>query len=662
MGDLGASIRGKAAATMRVGSAACLSALVGLAGVAGCGDSGSVADTQHAVRYYGTTRPQHGPDEIWTNLGSEPEYIDPGKVSDSAGGIVITNLFSGLVEAHPKTLEPMPGIAERWDVDPDGTRYVFHLRKSQWSDGKALTAHDFEYSWKRLLDPKTASKYGGFLAPIELAEAFNLSAVLVAHVPNDVSDAELLRLLGSDADKVLRVQRVPRTQAAALFVKGEGAEADRARASVIAALSKAQLRGAPVRARVTDANAVGLRAIDEQTFEVRLENPLPYFLSLIAYHITSPVPRHVIERLERAGTNPDLWTRPEHIVNNGAYLIEEWAFRQHIWFKRNPKYWDAANVKTSRVRFVMIDSYNTTLNLYKAGELDYIGENSSLPSEFMDHLARFGDFHRDPFLSVYLYWVNTKAKPLDDPRVRRALSLAIDRESLVKYVTRAGQIPTSDLVPDGLAGYRSPKSKVFDPEAARALMKQAGYADGLTLPPTTLSYNTSEGHKQIAEAVQQMWKQHLGVSIAIENQEWKVYLKNLQQMTFQMARLGWVGDYADPFTFLELLKSTNGNNHSGWANERYDDLLRQANATLDTGKRLALLREAETLAMAEAPMIPIYVYTRSEMWKPYLKGMWSSYIGNHAIKYWWIDKRWYDGVPTTPVADEPPPLPSRHAP
>lgn len=603
--------------------------------------------------YYGATRPQHGPDEIWTNLGTEPEYIDPGKCSDSAGGEVITNLFAGLVEPHPKTLKPMPAMATSWTVHESGRRYVFRIRKSAWSDGTPLTARDFEYSWKRLLDPRTASKYGGFLHPIELGEAFNASAILLSSLPNEATEQQLRDLLGAHSEQVIRIQWVPRLSAAALFLTDNG-DREAAGVALIKHLEGATLAGSRLHARVTDASAVGVRALDDETLEVRLENPLPYFLDLLGFYVTAPVPRHVIERLEREGKNPDLWTRPEHLVCNGAYVIREWKFRQFIRLERNPHYWDAENVRTSRIQFVMVDSYNTTLNLYKSGDLDYIGGNSRLPQEFLDHLSRFRDFHSHPYLSVYLFWLNVKAKPLDNVKVRKALGLAIDRTSLTKFVTRGGEIPSADLVPDGLAGYRGLRSPTFDPVAAQRLLAEAGFPDGKGFPEITLSYNTSEGHKQIAEAVQQMWKKHLGVHIGIENQEWKVYLKNLQQHSFQMARLGWVGDYADPYTFLELIKTGAGNNHSGWGDLRYDALLRDANATQDRDRRMALLRQAEALAMDQVPLIPLYVYTRAEMWKPYLMGQWPNYQNHHPAKYWWIDRRWYEGRPSAPAPNEPP--------
>ena len=211
-------------------------------------------------RYFGTTKPRHGPDEAWTNLGSEPERIDPGKTSDSAGGTVIFNLFAGLTQPHPQTLQPMPDVARSWDISSDGLVYTFHLRPTQWSDGTPLTAHDFEYAWKRVLDRATASKYASFLFPLKNAEAFNAG-------------------------------KAPR-------------------------------------------DAVGVHALDDRTLEVTLENPLPYFLDLTAFYTLMPVPRHVIERLARAGKNTDLWTRAENIVSNGPYTMAQWKFRQYMVFRR----------------------------------------------------------------------------------------------------------------------------------------------------------------------------------------------------------------------------------------------------------------------------------------------------------------------------------------
>jgi ABC-type oligopeptide transport system substrate-binding subunit len=217
------------------------------------------------------------------------------------------------------------------------------------------------------------------------------------------------------------------------------------------------------------------------------------------------------------------------------------------------------------------------------------------------------------------------------------LSLAIDRDSLVKHVTRGGQIGSSDLVPDGLAGYEGLHLPVYDPAEARRLLAEAGYPTGQDLPGVTLSFNTSEGHKQVAEAIQAMWQQELGITVELENQEWKVFLANAEQMNFQISRMGWIGDYADPYTFLELLTGDCGNNHSNWSSKAYDALLEQANQHNDPEERLKILRKAEAFALEEQPLIPLYVYTRTQLIKPYVRGIWGNHQDRHPWKYMWID-------------------------
>lgn len=592
-----------------------------------------------AEGYYGTVKPRHPPDELWANLGTEPEWIDPNKASDSPGGAIIQNVFSGLVEPHPKTLEPMPALARSWRVSEDGKVWTFYLRPSVWNDGTPLTAHDFEYSWKRLLDPATASKYAQYFWDIEGGKAFTQRALWVPGTTED----RVRRALPND----LAIGEIEGAEAGSYVYLADDAARERATAA---------LKSAGLDATITNAERVGVEAVDALTFRVRLEHPVPYFLQKLAFYVAQPVPRHLIERLKQQGLNEDLWTRPEHIVTNGAFSIAEWKFRQYVILEKNPRYWDAETVKLDRVRLSMVDSYNTTLNLYEAGELDWIGENASLPAEFVDHLSQFRDFHHSPWLGTYFYWLNTKAPPLDDPKVRQALALAIDRKSLVEHITRGQQIPTASLVPDAVAGYQGLGRPTFDPKRARQLLAEAGYPKGRGLPRITLIYNTSEGHKQIAEAVQHMWREQLGVDIAIENQEWKVYLKNLQLMNFQIARMGWIGDYPDPYTFLEILLSESGNNHSGYASRKYDELLERANATIDQRQRLALLRQAETVAMDAQPIIPVYVYSRLDLWKPYVRGLWGNIQNKHPLKWISIDRRFYDGVPAE-IAPEPvPPL------
>jgi len=211
--------------------------------------------------------------------------------------------------------------------------------------------------------------------------------------------------------------------------------------------------------------------------------------------------------------------------------------------------------------------------------------------------------------------------------------LAVDREALVKHVTRGGQIAAADFVPDGLAGYHGLGLPVFAPDEARKLLAEAGYADGHGLPPITLAFNTSEGHRQVAEALQAMWQRELGIDVTLANQEWKVFLANAEQMNFQLCRMGWIGDYADPYTFLELLGSDCGNNHSGWSSSAYDQLLQEANQEAHPEQRLAILRKAEALALDEQPLLPLYVYTRSQLIKPYVRGIWGNHQDRHPWKY-----------------------------
>ena len=527
--------------------------------------------------YFGTTTPRHPPNELWINNAGEPEWLDPNRCADGNGGEIIWNTFAGLVQAHPATLEPMPEIATRWDVSADRQTYTFHLRPSQWSDGTPLTAHDFVFSFRRLVDPKTGSKY-----------ATN------GHI-----------------------------------FKG----------------------GAAVGRGAAPPESLGVRAVDDLTLVVELEDPLPYVLSFLTFYSFMPIPRHLLADLERRGIDETLWTRPEHVVSNGPYRLSEWKFRQRMVFERNPRYWDAANVRLDRVRVAMVESYTTALNMYAAGEFDWPGSNTSLPAEFMDYLAGFKDYRRHPYLASYYYWINTKAPPLDNPLLRRALALAIDREALVRHVTRGGQIPAADLVPDGVAGYQALGRPLFDPEAARRLLAEAGYASGADVPAITLTYNTSEGHKQVAEAVQQMWKDVLGISVELENQEWKVFLSTAEMNNFQLCRMGWTADYADPFTFLELLTSACGNNHSNWSDPTYDRLLKEANREPDPATRLAKFREAEALALEQQPLIPLYTYTRTQLVKPYVRGIWGNHQDRHPWKYIWID----EASPAAPAADPPAP-------
>ncbi|MFH1017929.1 MAG: peptide ABC transporter substrate-binding protein [Pseudomonadota bacterium] len=607
--------------------------------------------------YFGRTQPKHPADEVWINNSSEPKSIDPGKCSEGYGGEIDFNLFAGLVEIHPKTLEPTPDIAKTWEISDDGLTYTFHLRQSVWSDGQPLTARDFEWSWKRVLDPKTASQNASLLFPIRNAEAFNRQAVLLTDLPASTTSEQIRSILPPKSD-VERIDLDPKGRLATVFLKPPASGTPQSE-SISRELDGKPFKKTSLHARIAQAFDVGVLAKGDDTLEVTLHSPVPYFLSLVSHYSMRPAPRHLIERLKAEGKDPDLWTRPEHIVSNGPFLLREWRFRRDFLFERNPHYWDAAHVRIRRVRLLSIEHQFTLMNLFKTSDLDWSGSQGSLPPEFMDKLAPYADFHRDPYMAVFFLWVNVHEPPLTDVRVRRALSLAIDRQAFVKYLTRANQVPTSDFVPDGLAGYQSPRSVLYDPKEARRLLAEAGYPDGKNLPELVFSYNTLSGNRLLVEAIQQMWKKELGVRTRLENEEWSVYLERLRMKKFQIGRMSWFGDYPDPYTFLELVTSQNTSNYSGWSSPRYEALLREANLSRDAKTRMGIFRTAEELMLGEQPLIPIYVFTRSYLKKPYLMGFWGNFDDRHPWKYFWIDKRWYGGVPDKPADDPPPPAAMR---
>jgi oligopeptide transport system substrate-binding protein len=520
--------------------------------------------------YFGTVKPNHPADEIVINAASEPQYLDPTKVSDSTSRILTSSMFSRLTQSDPKGGREIPDLAERWELSKDGREYTFYIRKDAlWSDGQPLTAHDVEYSWKRLMDPKTGSTYNSMADVIENAREYRTGKI--------------------SADKV------------------------------------------------------SLKAKDDHTLWVRLVSPVPYFLGLIEYMVFAPVPKHVVEKFTKEN-KVDLWVRPENIVVSGPFILAEENFKQYKIYKKNPKYFDAHKVRINRVKAVMIEDYLASVNAFKTGQHDWTAE-ASIPSDMIEKLKKYRDFNFDPMLSTYFYFFNTKKKPMDDVRVRLAMSLAIDRKSIVDNVARQGQKPSRDLVPDGIEGYQGPESSLYDPALAKSLLADAGFPDGKGFPKLTLKFNTSDNHKKIAEAVQGMWKQVLGIHVDISNLEWRILLDDQTRGDFDIVRYSWTADYMDPHTFLSVMMSESENNKSRWKNKKYDELIIQSDLEQNQQKRFVLLKEAEKILAAESPIIPFYFYTRAYLKKPYLKGFWPQYQDHHEWKYFWIDERWYKGVP-----------------
>jgi oligopeptide transport system substrate-binding protein len=384
--------------------------------------------------------------------------------------------------------------------------------------------------------------------------------------------------------------------------------------------------------KITDFNQVGLKATDPKTLVVTLVDPTPFFLDITSFQTLLPVHQATVEKFTTD------WTKPENFVGNGAYKMTEWKPQQDIILEKNPDYWDAANVKLTKVKILPIDDNNTALAMYEKGDCDWL---RTLPVEQVDAWKSKPETHITPFLTVYFYRFNVTKAPFDNADVRKAFDQAVDKESIVKNVTKAGQVAAKAFVPPGTPGYKGVEDQglAYDPAAAKALLAKAGYPDGKGFPTVQLLYNTSESHKAIAEAIQQMWKTNLGVNVELVNQEWKVYLTSQSNLDYQVSRSGWVGDYPDPKTFLDMFVTGGGNNQTGWSNKAYDDLIAKTQTDKTTDERMADFAAAEKiLVVDEMPIMPIYYYVNINVLKPYVQGMDFNLIDVHYFKYLSIAK------------------------
>lgn len=375
------------------------------------------------------------------------------------------------------------------------------------------------------------------------------------------------------------------------------------------------------------AATVGVKALDQRTLRVTLEQPTAYFLSLTAFSTYYPVHRATVENNARWAGDP------QTLIGNGPFKVVAWTHTSKIVFAKNQYYWDAVKVKLAKMEFILTDNANTELTMFENDQLD-IGSNP--PIAEIPRLVQEGSLKFYPSLGTYFYCFNVTRPPFDNPKVRRAMLLAVDRAAIIKNIAQGGQKAALAWVPYGMSDpntgddFRVAGGDFFkdnDVQAARKLLADAGYPGGLGLPPVTLIYNTSEGHKAIAEAVQEMWRKNLGINVTLANQEWKVFLNTRSSGDYQVARHGWIGDYADPMTFLDLFVSGGGNNDARYHNPAYDRLVELAKSTRDPVKRLQAMHAAEKILMDDAVIIPIYFYTNAILAKPKVKGYIRSVLG-----------------------------------
>ena len=493
-------------------------------------------------------------DLVFVN-GAEPETLDPSIITGQPEGRVVNALFEGLC-AYDENGQAVPGVAERWEVSPDGKTYSFHLRPdAKWSDGSPLTAEDFVASWKRTLTPSTGSQYNYQLYPIKHAQAF-----------------------------------------------AEG--------------------------KLTDFGQVGVHAADPHTLVVELENPTPYFIQLCAFPTLHPLPVSLIEKLG------DDWVKPGNLVGNGAYALESWRINDKIRLRKNPHYWDRANVALETIDVLPISDANVAFNFYASGLADLLMDKGLAPPALLEDLKKREDFHAAPFLGIYFLRYNCSKGPFTDERVRRAFSLAVDKTRIVEKITRAGELAAPGFVPPGIPGYEGTPGLAFDPAEAKRLLAEAGYPDGKGFPNASYLYSKSELNEAIAVELQSMWRETLGVNVNLARQEWKVYLNSLSLLDYDIARSSWVGDYPDPNTFLDMFLTGGGNNRTGWSSADYDRLIAVAACELNPAQRFAILRQAEDLLVQKAvPVCPIYYYVGIQLYDPAkLGGIKANVLDEHPLR------------------------------
>ncbi|NOY30884.1 MAG: peptide ABC transporter substrate-binding protein [Planctomycetes bacterium] len=573
---------------------------------------------------------------------SEVKSLDPAIVTGSPENRIINSLFEGLTRWHPETLEPIPGVAESWDISDDQTVYTFHLRKeARWSDDTPVTASDIYYSLRRFLGPRTAAEYAYQGWYIKNAHRYSRGGSGIE--PGDLVEIELN--LPEDAINTLRG---PLVYGKLVSIKKQEGSDDRIFTVEIDGQEQqyyptddAQAEEYEPRADIKwcrqvllDFRTVGVKVVDPRTLRITLENPTPYFLSLIGFYPLYPVNQRCVEK-----HGSPQWTYPENLVCNGPFTIEFRRIRDRIRLLKSKTYWNREAVRLNVVDALSVDAITTAFNLYMTGKSDWITE---VPPPALRILRKQDpprdDLNPSAFLSSYFYLINTTRKPFDDLRVRKALSLALNREEITTTILAAGEMPALSLVPQGIEGYQPQTAASENANEARRLLAEAGYPEGRGFPRIDILYNTHEAHQSIAELIRKQWQQELGIAVKTRNEEWASYLSSQRQKQYNICRRGWVGDYADPNTFLDMFVTGGEQNNTGWSSPEYDRLIEAARSEREPVERMQLLAEAEKILMEELPILPIYHYVSKNMVKPYVRGFYNNVQDFHPIWAIWIDR------------------------
>lgn len=529
---------------------------------------------------------------LWLGLGAdaeradfvlttvEPRTLDPHRVSWLPEIQLSAAMFEGLTRLNDVTFQPEPAVADAWTVSTDGLTYTFRLRPTaRWSNGDPVVAEDFRFGWLRVLHPACEAQYASLMFVIADAEDYYRSR-LDSDPTNDLPD-----------------------------------------------------------------DAVGISAVAPDTFRVTLANPCSYFLDLTAFITFAPVhPPTLREWAFRDGvvlrSTQHLWMRPEHIVCNGPFILTRWEFKRSIWLRRNPSYWDPDSIHIRTIEAYSVTNPNAALIAYQTGRVDLVRDIERSVAQVLLAERQAGqrhDFDTGERFATFFYRVNCRRPPLDDPRVRQALSLAIDRQAICEHVMTLGEQPADTFVPrptlrlmprptpDGRTVYYDPPSGLtagLSTEAriarARELLAAAGYADPSQLRPIEIAYpSTDPEQRAVAEAVQVMWESALGITVNLRVLEGKVLSTRIRDLDYDVARSNWFGDYMDPSTFLDMFTTDSGQNRTGWSNAEYDRLIAAAAGEPDNERRFALFRAAEhILCTTEVPIFPVFYRRGSYLLNP----------------------------------------------
>lgn len=600
--------------------------------------------------------------------GDEPESLDPPVSTGQPEARIYMALFDGLVEYNPKTLAPMPSLAQRWDVNNDSSEFTFHLRSDgRWSNGDSIDANDFVYTFRRALSPELASRNAYIAYYVKYAQPYNEGAVFVRDPKtnlfllerdfdnNSVPEPLSSRPLQPASDEGGGAANRNSNSAFYQFMHSPrrltlpGAEKSRNKLLDANPKLKAAVEGKEfVKVRAED---IGVEAVDNYTLRISLIQPGPFFTSALAHQLFRLVPRKAIEQY---GNH---WTEPPHIITCGPFRLKTWRPYDVLEVERDPMYWDSATVKLDEIHFYPMSENTTIMNLYKVGDVDAV-LNHTVPTAWLDVVRTKKDYMEGLEAAIDYLQINVTKPPMNDVRVRKAFNYSIDKNAWSAW--RKVVKPLTAFTPEGIfPGYQQPKGDLFDPERARQLLGQAGFPvtknnDGSYSCPKFPSdveyiYNTQESNKEMAEFMQAQWKQNLGITIPLRNMEWKTFLNARAKLEYKgFARGAWGADYMDPFTFLSLFY-TGGESGTGWLDPKYVSMVDEANRTLDPQKRYELLAKAEKFLIDAQPVIPLD--TSSVRWvkKPYVKGMYPNPGSLFAWKFVYLEPdqaKWDYGTPS----------------